>query len=79
MTKSQQHPCYQCTERTVGNDAGCNATCERYQLWRRAYDEQQAALRKARQRDANVDMVFSMRAARMRKWMGDRARGDGQR
>lgn len=52
MTKSQQHPCYQCMERTVGNDAGCHATCERYQLWKRAYDEQQAALRKARQRGA---------------------------
>ena len=74
MTK-QQHPCYQCTERTVGNDAGCHATCERYQMWKRAYDKQQAALRKARQ----VDKVFSMRAARMRKWMGNRARGGGQR
>lgn len=75
MTKSQQHPCYQCAERVVGDDAGCHATCERYQMWKRAYDEQQAALRKARQ----VDKVFSMRAARMRKWMGDRARGGGQR
>ena len=78
MTK-QQHPCYQCMERTVDNDAGCHAKCERYQLWKRAYDEQQAALREARQRGAEADNVLSMRAARMRKWMGDRARGGGQR
>lgn len=79
MTRAQQHPCYQCAERTVGNDAGCHATCERYQMWKRAYDEQQAALREARQRGAEVDKVFSMRAARMRKWLGSRARGGGQR
>lgn len=79
MTRAQSHPCYQCTQRTVGNDAGCHANCEKYQLWKRAYDEQQTALRKARQRGAEADKVLSRRVARMRKWMGDRARGGGQR
>ncbi len=77
MTRAQQHPCYQCTERTVGNDAGCHANCEKYQLWKRAYDEQQAALRRAGQGRQDARELADRKFRRIRKWFG--LKGGGQR
>ena len=77
MTRAQTHPCYQCTERTVGDDAGCHASCEKYQLWKRAHDEQQAALRRAGQGRQDARELADRKFCRIRKWFG--LKGGGQR
>ena len=70
MTRAQQHPCYQCTERTVGDDAGCHASCEKYQLWKRAHDAQQAALRRAGQGRQDARELADRKFRRIRSGSG---------
>ena len=78
MTKSQQHPCYQCTERTVGNDAGCHASCEKYQLWKRAHDAQQEALRRSERGNVEAGILIDKKYRWLRKWLRIK-KGGGQR
>ena len=43
-------PCRECQERY----AGCGAKCDVYKLWKKAWDEKQAAIREAKNRDDHI-------------------------